>query len=381
MQHNFGTKKLISRVTIPAVAGVVMAVAGSAAHAQPPMQVTVDGQPLNLGVDPITQNGRLLVPMRPIFQQLGARVTFNSLNGSILAERGTTTVVMALGSNQAKVNQQVVVLDAPATAYYGRTMVPLRFVSEAMGATVDYQPYRSLVAIDSRGLARMADGDNGGRPWPGRHRGDGGPNGGPQGGNYHDISIPAETVIPVTLDQRLSSADASVGQTFTATVVSQQLGDSEFPAGTKIEGVVNEVERKNGDEPGVLGLGFRTAILSDGTRIPLRGGLVSLDSDAVTNNGGRLTATPAARGNDTMKAVGIGAVGGFAVGRLLKKNGLTSALLGAAGGFLYDKSRNRDKGRDAVIESGARIGVRLRQDVTYRDTTNYYERRSTFIRM
>jgi hypothetical protein len=202
-----------------------------------------------------------------------------------------------------------------------------------------------------------------------------------QVGGYRQISIPADTVVPVTLDQKINSASAQVGQTFTATVVSQQLGDSEFPAGTKIQGRVTEVQRRQGDQPGVLGLSFRNALLPDGQRVPIRGELTSLDADSVSNNGGRLTATGRDKSNDTLKVVGIGAAGGFLIGKLLKKNSLVTGLLGAAGGYLYDRSKNKGQAREAVLKEGTRIGVLLDDGVTYRDTSGYYERRSNFVHM
>lgn len=367
MTTNFMKKSVVTLALGVAAASGAMTATSGTAHAQGTM-VYVNGKPLQLAVSPVQQNGRLLVPMRAIFNELGAEVGYNDLTQAIVARRGTTTVTMALGSREAKVNGQRVLLDAPATAYAGRTMVPLRFVSEAMGATVDYNPAQRLVSI------RNGNGEYAGNPG-------GYPDSGSQVGGYRQISIPADAVIPVTLDQKINSASAQVGQTFTATVVSQQLGDSEFPAGTKITGRVTEVQRRNGNEPGVLGLSFRNAVLPDGQRVPLRGELTSLDADAVSNQNGRLVATGKDKSNDTLKVVGIGAAGGFLIGKLLKKNSLVTGLLGAAGGYLYDRSKNNGKAREAVLQEGTRIGVRLDQSVSYKDTNGYYDRRSNFVRM
>jgi len=328
-----------------------------------PAEVYLNGQPLHTSVAPVNQNGRLLVPLRDIFEGLGANVNYSDFTHSISANRGNTNVQMTLGSRLAQVNGQRVTLDVPAKTYGGRTMVPLRFVSEAMGASVNYNPARYLVSINSNG-AYAAN-----------------PGSGTQVGGFRQISIPANTVVPVTLDQTLSSADASVGQTFTATVASSQPGDSEFPAGTHIRGVVTEVVRKSGSNPGVLDLRFRSATLPDGSTVPLQGQLTSLDSSSVTDDNGRIVAKASKGKSDTLKVVGIGAAAGFVLGRVLKKDGALPTILGALGGLIYDKTKNKDKAAEARVESGTRLGVRLDSPVTYRDTTGYYQQRSNFIRL
>jgi len=320
-------------------------------------RVFLNGQPLQTSVAPVNQNGRLLVPLRDIFEGLGADVQYSSATRAIDAHRGETDVHMALGSRRAQVNGQRVMLDVPANTVNGRTMVPLRFVSESMGADVRYNAARRRVAINTDGR------------------------GGSQVAGYRSISIPSDSVVPVTLDQTLSSADASVGQSFTATVQSTRPGDSEFPSGTKLEGVITEVVRRDNDTPGVLDFSFRTAVLPDGQRVPLRGLLTSLEASSVDNSNGRIVAKDTKGKNDTLKVVGIGAAAGFVLGRVLKKDGALPTVLGALGGLLYDKSKNKSKTADARVEAGTRLGVRLTQPVTYRDTTGYYQQRSSFLRL
>ncbi len=330
-----------------------------AANAQPAPQVYLNGAPLRTEIAPIQQNGRTLVPMRDIFESLGATVNYNALNRSIAAQKGSTTVRMALGTRNATVNNVPVMLDVPAQTYYGRTLVPLRFVSQALGANVAYSSATRIVSINT-GTA-MA--------------------GGTQVAGVRQISIPAQSVIPVTLDEDLSSATAVRGQRFTATVVSERLGDSEFPAGTKLQGVVTEVSRKSGDTPGMLDLRFQSAVLPDGTRVALQGLPIALDSESTTTANGRIVATGEARKSNSLKVIGIGAGAGFVIGRLLKKDGALPAILGAAGGFLYDRLKNKDEVADARVAAGTKLGVRLNNGVAYRDTTGYYDQRAGFVQM
>ncbi len=122
-----------------------------AASAQDGVRVRINGEPFRSAVAPVTQEGRVLVPMRAIFEKLGARVDYNSYDRSIVARREGTVVRMTLGGDRAFVDRDPVRLDVPAQAYDGRTLVPLRFVSEALGANVDYDSYRMLVSIEDHG--------------------------------------------------------------------------------------------------------------------------------------------------------------------------------------------------------------------------------------
>ena len=332
---------------------------GMTAQAQAPApQIYLNNQILRTEVSPVQQNGRVLVPMRDIFEELGATVNYNNLNQSITATKEGTVVRMALGSRKATVNNVGVTLDVPAKAYYGRTLVPLRFVSEAMGADVKYNAPTRVVMISGKGYS----------------------GGNSQVAGTRQISIPAESVIPVSLDQAISSENAYVGQTFSASVISARAGDSEFPQGTKILGRVSQVQKKQGSEPGVLELQFTGARLPDNSQVRLNGSLISMDNDSVKNVGGRVVAQGGKGKNDSLKVVGIGAGAGFVIGKLLKKNSTVTALLGAAGGYLYDKSKG-DKAAEARLAAGSKFGVRLNSGVSYRDTTGYASERSNYVRL
>jgi len=117
------------------------------AAAQPPITVVLDGEPLTLDAPPIQVAGRVLVPLRGIFERLGASVSFDPLAQTVTARRGTVVIVLRLGSREARVGDRIVTLDVPALALQGRTMVPLRFLSEALGARVDWEEGTRTVRI------------------------------------------------------------------------------------------------------------------------------------------------------------------------------------------------------------------------------------------
>ena len=101
--------------------------------------------PAILGGEPVpfTENGRTMVPLRFLGEQSGAVVRFDSAKKEVTFIKGTVTVRLRLGEKAARISQEgavprTVVLDVPARAVRSRTVVPLRFVSEALGARVIY---------------------------------------------------------------------------------------------------------------------------------------------------------------------------------------------------------------------------------------------------
>jgi hypothetical protein len=344
--------------TTPLLSHAAEAPASAEYYAPPSVQL--NGQPLATSVAPLVRNGRTLVPMRDIFEALGATVVWNGESREIRAQRDTTQVWLQIGNYTARVDQNARTLDEAPMLYGGSTLVPLRFVSEALGASVNWNGATRIVAIQSG--ERLATNPET-----------------PKTAVHGTITIPDGAVVPVMLDSTLTSAEARVGDTFTATVKSEKPGDSEFPPGTQLRGRITEVQRLAKDNPGVLGLEFTQAILLDGTTIPIKGELISLNSDSVTQNNGRIMAKDN-DDNSTVKAVGIGAAAGFVLGKVLGKSSLITGIIGAAGGYLYDRKTNKDKAREAVIASGSTLGVRLTSPATYTDTSDYAQRRSLFLR-
>ena len=114
-----------------------------------PIIAELDGRPLQFDQPPVMMGGRVMVPLRGIFESLGANVRFESASQRIFATRGSQSVQLTLGSNQAMVDGKPVTLDTPAASVAGRTMVPLRFVSEALGTEVRWQESTQTVFLTS----------------------------------------------------------------------------------------------------------------------------------------------------------------------------------------------------------------------------------------
>ena len=369
------------------IAGALLATAGLSGVAHADIAVQLNGQPLATSTAPVQMNGRTLVPLRDIFEALGATVNWNAAAQTILATRGTTQIGLAINNRTASVNGSPVMLDQAATLINGSTFVPLRFVAEATGAKVDWNGALQTVSILTTPTVNptipVVNNNPNTLPNYGNTNlntnNNGTTNGtGSQVAGYRQISIPAGVVIPVTLDQPLDSATTRVGTRFTASIKSVRLGDSEFPANTKIEGLVTEAQPSQKNQPGVLGMSWTAAILPDGTRVPLRGNLTSLDVDNVTNQGGRLVAAGAKK-SDPLKVIGIGAGAGFVLGRVLKSNSTVSTILGAAGGYLFSRSRDK-KASEARLAQNTTLGVELIDPARYTDTTDYAQYRDPYLR-
>jgi len=119
------------------------------AEAATPIRVSVDGRELAMDVPPTVRNGRTLVPMRAIFEALGARVSWDSQTKRITGTRGATVIVLQIGRTSATVNGRTISLDVPPLVINGRTLVPTRFIAENLGAQVIWDSNNRLVTVRS----------------------------------------------------------------------------------------------------------------------------------------------------------------------------------------------------------------------------------------
>lgn len=117
----------------------------SAALAAP--AVLLDGRKISFDVPPMIENGRTLVPLRCIAEALGAEVGWDHSAQSVIIIHGTTTIKLKISSPTALKNDRRLNLEVPPRIVQGRTMVPLRFISEAMGAAVFWNSGARTVSI------------------------------------------------------------------------------------------------------------------------------------------------------------------------------------------------------------------------------------------
>ena len=103
------------------------------------ISVKLNGSQLSFDVPPAVDNGRTLVPLRAIFEAMGADVKWDGNTQTVTATKDSTIVVLTIGNKTAYKNNSPVVLDGPGKIINQRTLVPLRFVGEAFGADVVWE--------------------------------------------------------------------------------------------------------------------------------------------------------------------------------------------------------------------------------------------------
>jgi cell wall-associated NlpC family hydrolase len=117
-------------------------------HSQP-ISIYLDGQQLQPEAPPLNISGTVLVPMRRLFEAQGAALTWNNTSKTFTATKGSTTLTYTIGSATASLNGQTLNLAVPGRLSQGNSMIPLRFVSEALGSTVTWEAAAKSVLISS----------------------------------------------------------------------------------------------------------------------------------------------------------------------------------------------------------------------------------------
>jgi hypothetical protein len=143
------TSSTTRRLSALAAASLFSAAVATPAFAAGPVSVTVNGNAANLNPPPTERAGRVFVPLRGVFEQLGASVVYQS--GVINATGRGHTISLKIGSQQATVDGQQQNVDVAPFIIGASTYVPLRFVSQALGATVNYDGGNRVVAINTNG--------------------------------------------------------------------------------------------------------------------------------------------------------------------------------------------------------------------------------------
>jgi len=111
--------------------------------------VQLNGEIMNFDVPARLEEGRTLVPMRAIFEALGANVNWDDAAQTITATRENTVISMRIGSIAPTINGQTIYIDVPPAVIDGRTLVPLRFVIEALDIPMHWEAETRTVVINT----------------------------------------------------------------------------------------------------------------------------------------------------------------------------------------------------------------------------------------
>jgi Copper amine oxidase N-terminal domain len=95
----------------------------------------------------LVRNGTILVPLRSMFEQMGATVSYDAGAKSFTITKSGASIVLTLGQNQATINGESRPLDQGPIMYHGVALVPIRVISESMGAYVEWEPSQRLAIV------------------------------------------------------------------------------------------------------------------------------------------------------------------------------------------------------------------------------------------
>ena len=107
-------------------------------------------------VSPIISNGRTMLPVRFLAENLGIDVSWDGTTGTVTIIESTNdkmkkvkrTLMITVGSNEAFVDNRIVTMDTPAFIKDGRTYLPVRFIGENLGCYIEWLPETQQVIID-----------------------------------------------------------------------------------------------------------------------------------------------------------------------------------------------------------------------------------------
>ncbi len=114
------------------------------------VKVYFNGEEISFHVAPQFQNGRLVVPVRPFLEALGAKIAWDSERGSVVTAFEDKTIVLHVNDAMIEINGDFMEVDTPAVIVAGTTMLPLRIVSEIFGLQVKWDGEKGVVEVESK---------------------------------------------------------------------------------------------------------------------------------------------------------------------------------------------------------------------------------------
>lgn len=97
---------------------------------------------------PVIKEGRTLIPVRAVSEALGAKVEYDDVEKIVTITKDGKVIVFSLAEGTVTVNEETVEIDVPAEIMNNRTMVPLRFIAEQLELTVEWDQETQTINID-----------------------------------------------------------------------------------------------------------------------------------------------------------------------------------------------------------------------------------------
>ncbi|HUY41849.1 MAG TPA: stalk domain-containing protein [Candidatus Dormibacteraeota bacterium] len=95
----------------------------------------------------LVRNGTILIPLRSMFEQMGATVSYDPSTQTVTASKAGASVSVTVGKPEVVINGETRPLDVPPIMWHGQVLVPVRVISEGMGAYVEWVPDRHIVVV------------------------------------------------------------------------------------------------------------------------------------------------------------------------------------------------------------------------------------------
>ena len=111
--------------------------------------VLYDGNVLEFDTKPIIDSDSVIIPARAVFEAFGMNVLWNDIMRMVTVSDSNTQIKMIIDFDAATVNSRAYKLTVPARIIGGRTYIPLRFISEATGKSVNWDEKERQVVITS----------------------------------------------------------------------------------------------------------------------------------------------------------------------------------------------------------------------------------------
>ena len=121
-----------------------------------PVEVRVDGQRVLSDVPPVTTARGVFVPLRPVSDALGAETHYERKSGDVVVTRGGRSVYLHVGSKRAKIDGVAVELKHAPFRVRGRVMVSLPAVQQAFGVRVKFDKLTASVDVNTPGVPEAA---------------------------------------------------------------------------------------------------------------------------------------------------------------------------------------------------------------------------------
>jgi len=116
-------------------------------EAVPVENILVGKGNLKFDTPPVIKDGRTLIPVRAISEAMGATVEYNAEEKIVIITKDDKIITFNLAENKVYVGEDEAAIDVPAEVMNNRTMVPLRFIAENLGLTVEYDTETQTIQI------------------------------------------------------------------------------------------------------------------------------------------------------------------------------------------------------------------------------------------